>query len=289
MIQPRMLACFAHPDDEAFAASGFLASCTARGVDVRLVCATCGEEGDIRAPGSAQRETLGQVRCEELRRSCQVLGLQEPILLGYRDSGWGDAPAQYHPRAFVNAPAEEVVRRLVVEMRRFRPQMVLTFEPGGLSGHKDHMAISKRTTVAFQTAGNPKAFPEHTQNGLAPYHPRLLYYVARPRGFRLQRALQLRQAGMDVPLPPPELRDQGVPPEAIHAALDVSAHLDRKIASMLCHRTQIDPDWPFLRVPRDVAVELLGQEHIIRAYPPVPSGTTLSPDLLSDLVVPERG
>lgn len=35
---------------------------------LRLVCATCGEEGDIRQPGFATRATLGQVRHEELPR-----------------------------------------------------------------------------------------------------------------------------------------------------------------------------------------------------------------------------
>ena len=141
MAQLRLLACFAHPDDEAFTASGVLAASTARGVQVRLVCATCGEEGDIRQPGVATRATLGQVRHEELRRSCAVLGLQEPVMLGYRDSGWGDAPAQYHPHAFVQAPPWQVVQRLVEEIRRFKPHIVLTFEPDGISGHKDFLAI----------------------------------------------------------------------------------------------------------------------------------------------------
>ena len=113
MAQLRLLACFAHPDDEAFTASGVLAASTARGVRVRLVCATCGEEGDIRQPGVATRETLGQVRHEELRHSCAVLGLQEPIMLGYRDSGWGDSPAQYHPNAFVQAPPWQVIHCLL--------------------------------------------------------------------------------------------------------------------------------------------------------------------------------
>jgi LmbE family N-acetylglucosaminyl deacetylase len=65
MAQLRLLACFAHPDDEAFTASGVLAASTARGVQVRLVCATYGEEGDIRQPGVATRETLGPavLRC----------------------------------------------------------------------------------------------------------------------------------------------------------------------------------------------------------------------------------
>src|SRR5262245_3989839 len=114
MPQPRLLACFAHPDDEAFVASGVLAVCTAQEVTVRLVCATYGEEGDIRTPDAATRETLGQVRYQELCRSCEVLGVQEPpIMLGYRDSGWGDAPAQYHPHALVQAPSLLVPARLV--------------------------------------------------------------------------------------------------------------------------------------------------------------------------------
>src|SRR5262249_32103445 len=125
MTQLRMLACFAHPDDEAFTASGVLAASTARGVQVRLVCATCGEEGDIRQPGVATREPLGQVRHQELQTSCAVLGVQAPIMLGYRDSGWGDAPAQYHSNAFVQAPPLQVIGRLVEEIRRFKPQLVL--------------------------------------------------------------------------------------------------------------------------------------------------------------------
>src|SRR4030095_9429284 len=132
---------------------------------------TYGEEGDIRQPGVATHETLGQVRHEELRRSCAVLGLQEPIMLGYRDYGWGASPAQYHPNAFVQAPPSQVVQRLVEEIRRFKPHIVLTFEPDGISGHRDHKAISRHTTAAVQMAGDPAAFPEQAQAKLFPYNP----------------------------------------------------------------------------------------------------------------------
>jgi len=282
MLQLRLLACFAHPDDEAFTAAGVLAASVARGVDVRLICATRGEEGDICFPGAATRETLGQVRDQELRRSCQVLGMQEPMVLGYRDSGWGDSPAQYHPQALVNAPAQEVVERLVAEMRRFRPHVVLTFEPGGLSGHKDHITISRHTTVACQMAGDTGMFPVQLQNGLVPHSPQRLLYTARPRGFRLERARILRRAGIEVPLPDPALQDRGVLPEHIHVTLDVSSHVGKKVASMLCHRTQIAPDdWPHRRVSPDVAVELLGTEYLLCGYPPMPAGVTLSADLFA--------
>jgi N-acetyl-1-D-myo-inositol-2-amino-2-deoxy-alpha-D-glucopyranoside deacetylase len=288
MAQLRLLACFAHPDDEAFTASGVLAASTARGVQVRLVCATCGEEGDIRQPGVATRATLGQVRHEELRRSCAVLGLQEPVMLGYRDSGWGDAPAQYHPHAFVQAPPWQVVQRLVEEIRRFKPHIVLTFEPDGVSGHKDHQAMSRHTTAAVRAASDPTTFPEQARAGLLPYHPMRLFYVARLPGHRMHRATLLRQAGLDVPFPDPELRAQGVPLAQMHVRLDVTAYLTQKLASMRSHRTQMTSDWMFDKVPWDTTVAILGQEYLIQAHPSAPAGEPLATDFLDGLLVGER-
>lgn len=270
----RMLACFAHPDDEAFCAAGVLASSTACGVRVRLLCATCGEEGDIRQPGLATRETLGHVRYEELRRSCQALGVDEPVMLGYRDSGWGDAPAQYHPAAFVQVPRLTVIQRLVEEIRRFQPHTVLTFEPEGISGHKDHKAIYRYTTAAVHLAGDPAVFPAHGQAGLQPHTPQRLLYVTRLAGHRRHRAMLLRQAGLDVPLPDPaEPRPQGTPLDAIHLQIDVTPSLERILASMRCHQTQMGPEWAFDRVPWETTVALLGQEYLLQGYPPVPPGT----------------
>ena len=157
----RLLACFAHPDDEAFPVGGVLALNASRGVSVRLVTATLGEEGEIRQVGSATRETIGQVRREELARSARTLGLDEPVVLNYRDSGMVGTPPNQHPDAFVNADAQIVVEQLVRQIRSFRPQVVLTFEPGGLYGHPDHIAICRHTTEAFHQANDSSVFPQH--------------------------------------------------------------------------------------------------------------------------------
>jgi LmbE family N-acetylglucosaminyl deacetylase len=223
------------------------------------------------------------VRHQELQNSCAVLGVQAPIMLGYRDSGWGDSPAQYHPQAFVQAPPLQVIGRLVEEIRRFKPHLVLTFEPDGLSGHKDHQAISRHTTAAVQVAGDPAAFPAQVQTGLWPYTPLRLFYVARLQGHRMQRVALLRQAGLDVPFPDPTLRQQGVPLEQLHVMLDVTPYLDQKLASMRCHRTQMTPDGTFDQVPREITVALLGREYLIQAHPPVPPGTPLAMDFLDGL------
>ena len=106
-------------------------------------------------------------------------------MLYHRDSGMQGHESNNHPDAFINVPAEQVVEPLVAEVRRFRPHVLLTFEPGGLYGHPDHCAISVHATAAFHLAGDPEAFPHQLANGLTPYSPSRLFYSARPRGFRL--------------------------------------------------------------------------------------------------------
>ncbi len=255
-----------------------MAEHVSRGVQVRLVTTTLGEEGEIRQEGSASRETLGQIRCVELSCAVRALGLHSNEVYAYRDSGLDGWESNKNPRAFINADAQEVVERLVLEMRRFRPQVVLTFEPGGLYGHPDHIAISRHTTEAFQQAGDPQAFPHQCTDGLTPHRADRLFYSARPKGFRQEWASALREAGIDFPAPSAAQMDQGTATEEIHLALDVSEHLETKMACILSHRTQVAPDWPYHRVPRSVSAQILGREFYIRAAPPVAPGEEVPRD-----------
>ena len=282
----RLLACFAHPDDEAFPVGGVLAHHVSQGRQVRLVTTTLGEEGEIRQEGSATRETLGEIRRIELSCAVRALRLESNALLDYRDSGMAGWEANDHPRAYINASEDEVLERLVREIREFRPQVLLTFEPGGLYGPPDHIAVSKHTTQAFNLASDLAAFPEQLAGGLKPHAPQRLFYSARPQGFRLEWANRLRAAGIDFPLPTPEPLVHGNPPEDIHLELDVSAQLETKMACILCHRTQVAPDWPYHRVPRDVAAWVLGREYYIRARPEVVQGETV-PDDFFDGISPD--
>ena len=279
----RLLALLAHPDDEAFPVGGALAAHAARGVAIRLVTSTLGEEGEIRQEGAATRDTLPSVRRVELACAVRALGLAEHEVLGYRDSGMAGSISNHHPKAFINAPGAEVVERFVAEIRRYRPQVVLTFEAGGLYGHPDHIAVSRHATEAFRLAPKPDAFPHQLVEGLQPHQASRLFYSARPKGFRATWASQLRDAGIDFPLPTPEQIDQGTPVAEIHLEMDVDGQLEAKMACILCHRTQVAPDWPYHRVPRAVSASILGREYYIRAYPPVQPGETVSTDFFSGL------
>ena len=71
--------------------------------------------------------------------------------------------------------------------------------------------------------------------------------------------------------------------EDIHLYFDVGYYLESKMACILCHRTQVAPDWPYHRVPREVAVSVLGQEYYIRAFPEVQLGESVSEDFFAGL------
>ena len=285
MPEHRLLACFAHPDDEAFPVGGALAAHTRRGVDVRLITTTLGEEGEIRQEGSATRETLGSIREVELSCAVQALRLNSNDVWGYRDSGMQGWESNSHPKAFINAPADVVVERLVLEMRRFRPQVVLSFGPDGLYGHPDHIAISNHATTAFHLAADSSAYPDQLTGGLERHQPQRLFYSVRPRGFRRQWAEALRGEGIDWPWPSLEQELQGVPEDEVHLELDVAGNgdMEAKIACILCHRTQVAPDWPYHRVPRQVTARILGREFYVQAHPEVPTGETVSADFFAGL------
>tara|TARA_B100001123_G_C15235577_1_gene997009 strand:+ start:100 stop:696 length:597 start_codon:yes stop_codon:yes gene_type:complete len=187
------------------------------------------------------------------------------------------------PEAFINVPQEEIVEILVREIRTFRPQVVLTFEPGGLYGHPDHIAICKHATKAFHTANDASIYPEQLIEGLEPFQPDRLYYSARPQGFRTSMALKLQAAGIDFPMPTIERANDGIDPDEIHLEVNVSDQLDQKMGSILCHKSQVAPNWPYNQVPRSVAADILGREHYIRAWPEFTNKETLTGDFFEGL------
>src|SRR5437588_12849776 len=85
-----MMAVHAHPDDESLSTGGLLALTVEEGNRAVVVCCTRGEAGEILDPDldpDAVRDRLGEIREEELRQACAVLGVKDVFFLDYRDSG----------------------------------------------------------------------------------------------------------------------------------------------------------------------------------------------------------
>ena len=283
MPNHRLLILFAHPDDEAFPVGGTIAMHTARGVTARLVTATSGELGEIRQPGSATRETIGEVRRAELAEAVKELGIESHEVLQYRDSGMAGWDDNHHPKAFVQADEHEVVARLVFDIRRFKPQVILTFGQDGLYGHPDHIAICNHATTAFRLAADATAFPHHMAIGIQPHQTDRLFYSVRPRGFRVHMAETLRAAGIDFPMPSSDRANDGVDLDTIHITADVAGGLDAKMACIKRHFTQLQPDWPYEHVSPEVTAAVIGIEHFIRAVPPVAAGEVVPGDFFAGL------
>ena len=120
-----LLTVHAHPDDEASKGPGTIARYQAEGVHTVLVCCTGGEEGEILNPALDTpeiRADLAAVRREELARATEIIGYDEVVMLGYRDSGMAGSEANANPDCFAAAPLDEAVARLVAVVRRTRPR-----------------------------------------------------------------------------------------------------------------------------------------------------------------------
>ena len=119
-----LLVVLAHPDDEIFH-GGMLMHLSQQGVRVTLVCATNGEAGKPH-PSVGAVDDLGALRTEELRLSCQRLGIDPPVLLGFHDSARGERQRHGDARALANVDMLEVeaaIRRVIEDVR---PHVILT-------------------------------------------------------------------------------------------------------------------------------------------------------------------
>jgi len=135
-MSDRVLIVMPHPDDETFSAGGTLALYAKAGRQVTYACATKGELGrNMGKPFFANRETLPALREVELRKACDVLGIEPPRFMGLRDK----------TLEFIDpAVLAGMVRDLIDELR---PSLVITHYPGyGI--HPDHDALARATIEA---------------------------------------------------------------------------------------------------------------------------------------------
>ena len=148
----RLLAVFAHPDDEIFAGP-LLAAYARRGVKVHLAIVTDGEKGTNVHAGIPAGAELARVRAEEARCSCRALGIEIPILLGFKDGELGQAAKP------PGGPLTKVAVELGRIFRDLRPDAVVTWGPEGGYGHPDHRLVGAVVTQLVQAGadGAPRA------------------------------------------------------------------------------------------------------------------------------------
>ncbi|MCL4508481.1 MAG: PIG-L family deacetylase [Chloroflexi bacterium] len=196
-----VMAIFAHPDDAEFVVGGTLAHWADAGR--RLICVFCTNGSKGTQDPTLGSERLVKLRQEEQRAAGSTLGCHDFVFLPYEDA--------------MLEPTIALRRDLVREIRRYRPQTVVCFDPrvyvldDTYLQHPDHRASGEAALAAVYPAARDRlTFPELLfEEGLEPHNVEEVYLAL---------------------------------PVQANLYVDIGATLDRKIEAMLQHRSQIvDP------------------------------------------------
>ena len=278
-----LLAVRPHPDDESTSTGGMLAYYSARDVRTGVVICTGGEDGEIHDPDLdpvADRSKLRELRTQEVKEACAVLGVAELRMLGYRDSGMAVMPANQHPEAFMNAKPVEAVGKLARIIRELRPSVIVTEPPGGMYPHPDHIMCHEISAQAFQAAGDAQAFP----GAGPPWRPEKLYGVAQiDDGAWEELAPRFIAAGFDMGwMDRRARRPRGPGPETATVAMDVRPYSEHQRRALLAHRTQVPSESFLVSLPPELRSLAFATAYFVRLSPPAAPGEH-EPNLLYGL------
>jgi N-acetyl-1-D-myo-inositol-2-amino-2-deoxy-alpha-D-glucopyranoside deacetylase len=289
---PTLMTVHAHPDDEVIGTGGTMARAVREGRRVVLVTCTRGEMGEIVVPELDTEDNhrrLGELRAAELERAMAALGVTEWDNLGYRDSDMMGRPGNRDPRSFWQADIDEAIGRMTWMIRRYRPDVITTYNDYGGYGHPDHIRTHLVAVGGFERAGDPAWYPaqlapEHggtgapaEEGGLAPWAPAKLYEQALPASLRTAIRDRMEALGERSFWTPPEDATEEqraefeahaarmlVPDEAITAWIDVDDVLDQRWDAMRAHATQISDQNPFVRFGKEAWAEFWHREAFVR-------------------------
>lgn len=160
------MAIVAHPDDIEFGCAGTLARWSKAGARISYLLCTSGDVG-IAKDGMTRAQAI-EIREAEQRAAAAVAGATEVIFLR-------------EPDGMVEATLD-LRRKLVREIRRFRPEVVITGDPQMLwagdnyINHPDHRAVALAAVDAiFPAAGQPNLFEELAAEGLTAHKVRKVF------------------------------------------------------------------------------------------------------------------
>lgn len=242
----KLLVVTAHPDDEAFGPAGTIAKYADLGVEVHLLCATRGEAGKwhnkkIQIPKSKlQKEKIQiieearieHVREKELLKSAKILGVKRVEFLDFIDG------------TLCNANYHTLAGKISKKINSFKPQVIMTIERLGVSGHLDHIAVSLTTTYAFL----------HASYGSK------LYYHCLPK--------ENREKDLDdyfIYFP------EGYNQDEITTRIDWGKYWDRKVEAMQQHQSQRqDVERILKRIVKQTRIDHFILQHYRKMIPQFP-------------------
>jgi LmbE family N-acetylglucosaminyl deacetylase len=175
-IPKRVMAIVAHPDDIEFGCAGTIARWVKEGAEAAYVLCTSGDVG-IAEPGMTKKRAA-EIREAEQIAAAEAIGVHDVVFLREPDG--------------MLENTIDLRKRLVREIRRFRPEVVITGDPtvviwdfGDMRriNHPDHRAASGAAIDAiFPASGQPNLFQELEEEGLKAHKVRKVYITGRGQG-----------------------------------------------------------------------------------------------------------
>jgi len=207
-----IVAFHAHADDVVLLTGGTIAWLAAEGHRVIIVTACDGMWPDL-----ADRQMA------ELRASAAILGAQEVVHLGYADSGHGpvlfdDPPGRTR---FARANLAEAAEKLAALLAREQAELLLSYDPQGGNGLRDHVRVHQVGARAAELAGVRVAEATMPRERIARF-ARVLLAV---------RLVTRHRLG--------EMRGYGTPRSAITHRINVRRYAAQKQAALTVHRTPL--------------------------------------------------
>ena len=210
--RPTAFVILAHPDDESFGPGGTVALLS-KTHDIYLFCATKGEAGNDHSGNKGL--SLHEIRSNELKEASSLLGVKDVIFLGYQDGHLSNSV--YHT----------IVDQITVFVNRLKPDRIITYEPRGVSGHLDHVAMSMIASFIY------------TRNDCI----KELHY------FCLDQKQRGTAQKYFIYFPP------GYSDEEITKRVDITSVLDKKIAAIKKHVSQIEDVERVLEMHKNARME----------------------------------
>ena len=265
MSQPRLLLVHAHPDDETINNGVTMAKYVAEGSHVTLVTCTRGEEGEVLVPelahlASAHDDKLGEHRETELRDAMHHLGVTDFRFLGapakkWRDSGMMGSDPNNRPDNFWNADLDEASEALVKIILEMKPHVLVTYDEMGGYGHPDHIQAHR---VAMRGAELARERGWEIQK---------IYWNTIPRSIIEQGIEAMKDTGNqffgvekadDFPFAQPD--------ELVTTVINGEDFVEKKMAAMRAHPTQIAVDGPFFALSDNLGFKVWGLEFYRLVY-----------------------
>jgi N-acetyl-1-D-myo-inositol-2-amino-2-deoxy-alpha-D-glucopyranoside deacetylase len=266
MNSKRLLLVHAHPDDETINNGATMAKYVSQGVGVTLVTCTRGEEGEVLVQelahlSSSATDQLGAHRETELANAMMELGVSDHRFLGapakkYRDSGMMGTEPNNRSDVFWQADLDEAASHLVKIIREVKPQVLITYDEVGGYGHPDHIQAHRVAMRAAELAANSS----YGDGDL--WDINKIYWNISPKSVIQKGMDKMKEIGSDFfgaesvdDLP--FAKDDSF----VTTLVDGSAFVEKKIAAMRAHPTQIELNGPFFALSNNLGNQVWGDEY----------------------------